>query len=124
MPWLLCYVLEQVEKGEEVDFKKKFSKDEDRVLRAEFLERLLTGSLPWIKITKEGVEIRYARLRESLILKGETIPFPISLYGCIFQYITPLTSFGGAFITRHTTYSSQELTPHLLIRKTLFILNF
>jgi hypothetical protein len=62
-----CYVLERVEKGEVAHFKKgenlrswqlseaefqdRFSKIEDRTLRADFLRKLLTGSLSDLNIS-------------------------------------------------------------------------
>ena len=79
-----CYVLEQVEKGKlahfiiaddfGADFEERFSKKENRELRADFLKQLLTGSFPDLKISDEGVVISNAFINEGLNLKGAIIP--------------------------------------------------
>ena len=97
-----CYVLKQVEKGEvahfkedafwkghliwtDANFRKRFSKIENRTLSAEFLNNLLTGTLPNLKVTEEGVRIWNARVKEPFYLRNTILPFSVSLYFSIFD---------------------------------------
>jgi hypothetical protein len=53
-------ILHQVASGEEADLKKEFPDEKDRVLSAQFLEKLLTNSLKNAKVHRHGVQIRNA----------------------------------------------------------------
>ncbi len=60
------FVLRQVAAGEIADLKQEFGEaEEDRRLRARFLEELLTGELQGVKIHRRGVRIRQCRGRRA-----------------------------------------------------------
>lgn len=90
-----CYVLEHVEKGEralfvisdkrDADSQERFSKLENRTLSADFLKKLLTGSLTDLKVTDEGVSIWNALVKDALHLDNANIAFPIQLFNCTFE---------------------------------------
>ena len=51
------WVVAQATAGEIADLSKKFPKEKDRKLSAHFLENLLTGTLPGLKLHRHGVRI-------------------------------------------------------------------
>lgn len=77
------YVIEQVEKGKGANFREV--PVENRILSADFLKELLTGSLQGLKITMKGIRIYHARINEKLDISNEKIPFPVYLRFCIFD---------------------------------------
>ncbi|MCL4501200.1 MAG: pentapeptide repeat-containing protein, partial [Deltaproteobacteria bacterium] len=80
------YVLRQVAAGEIADLKKAFGEAEaDRRLRGRFLEELLSGELPGIKISPQGIVINNAIVEGPINLPGVEINFPIELNDCIFR---------------------------------------
>ena len=68
------FVLRQVAAGEIADLKQEFGEaEEDRRLRARFLEELLTGELTGVKIHRRGVWIRHAVVEEPLDLENAEV---------------------------------------------------
>jgi len=51
------WVVAQATAGEIADLSKKFPEEKDRKLSAHFLENLLTGTLPGLKLHRHGVRI-------------------------------------------------------------------
>jgi uncharacterized protein YjbI with pentapeptide repeats len=78
------YVLEQVEKGKVANLQERFP-EEERILKAQFLKRLITEQLPDLRVTKNGIIIYGARIKEKLVLRDAKIPFPVWLVSCIFD---------------------------------------
>jgi hypothetical protein len=83
-PSLEGLILHQVASGEEADLKKEFPDEKDRVLSAQFLEKLLTNSLQGAHVHRHGVQIRSAIVHEPLDLVGAEVPFETFLLDCSF----------------------------------------
>ena len=80
------FVLRQVADGEIADLKQEFGEaEEDRRLRARFLEELLTGELQGVKVHRRGIVIRNAVVEEPLNLGNAEIDFYVGLNNCIFK---------------------------------------
>lgn len=71
------YVLEQVEAGDEALFL--FGEYEERELRAAFLEDLLTGQWPEVKVHHRGVRIKGAVITGDLNLDDAEVPYAVAL---------------------------------------------
>ena len=79
------WVVEQVRQGQEADLQKGFGADEkQRRLRAQFLERLLTGAIINLKIPHQGVRIAHATIEGPLNLEYARVDGFLSLSQCIF----------------------------------------
>jgi hypothetical protein len=83
-PQLEEWILKQIALGEEADLKKQFPDERDRVLSAQFLEKLLTNSLKGANVHRHGVQIRNAIVNEPLDLVGAEFPFETFLLDCHF----------------------------------------
>lgn len=68
------WVLEQVAAGQTADLLERFPKEQDRVLSASFIEKLLTTSIKSIVVPRQGVRIRNAVFVESIDLENAEIP--------------------------------------------------
>lgn len=80
------FVLEQAGAGEVADLQEKFgTAEEDRRLRARFLEELLTGALPGPRVHRRGVKIRQAVIEEPLDLENAEVAIAVWLDDCIFK---------------------------------------
>ena len=62
------WVLEQVEAGKVADLKERFPDKKDRVLSADFIEKLLTGEFEDAPVHRRGVRIKHALFTEPLDL--------------------------------------------------------
>ncbi|UCC66802.1 MAG: hypothetical protein JSW32_02340, partial [Deltaproteobacteria bacterium] len=71
------WVLEKVKRGELADLSKQFPEESDRVIRASFLEKLLTDSIKNVKVHRHGVRIAHAVLTEPVDLVNAEIPHEI-----------------------------------------------
>jgi uncharacterized protein YjbI with pentapeptide repeats len=82
------WVLERLALGEKADLKKFIEtsqkKEGNNILRAKFLEALLTNDFPQYKIHWHGVNIRNAYISGRLDLEGGEIPFEVKLLRCVF----------------------------------------
>jgi hypothetical protein len=80
------YVLRQVAKGEIADLKQEFGEaEEERRLRARFLEELLTGELKGVNVHRRGIRIAHGVVAEALDLENAEIAPIVSLDTCLFQ---------------------------------------
>jgi hypothetical protein len=80
------YVLDQVKAGELADLKEQFGEaEENRRLRARFLEELLTGGLEGFKVHQRGIFIAHGLVAEALDLANAEIAPIVSLDNCLFQ---------------------------------------
>ena len=70
------YVIEQLKNGKPSDFSE--IQGGYRILSADFLKHLLTGSIQDLEMTEKGIHIYGARIEEKLDLRGEKINFPFS----------------------------------------------
>ena len=80
------FVLRQVAKGEIADLKQEFGEaEEDRRLRARFLEELLTGELIEVRIHRRGIFDHQCHCRR-MRLTLEISKFPgFELNSCVFM---------------------------------------
>jgi hypothetical protein len=79
------WVVQQVAKGQEADLKKQFPDEKDRKLSAHFLEQLLTGELPGLKLDRHGVRILWAVVDGPIDLSNAEIPCEVDLKACQFK---------------------------------------
>ena len=94
------FVLRQVAEGEIADLKQEFGEaEEDRRLRARFLEELLTGELPGVKIQRRGVRIKNAVVEEAVDLENAEVD-DVGLNYCIFK---EWVSFRDAYLENNLT---------------------
>lgn len=100
------FVRERVAAGELADLKQKFGGEEGaRVLRARFLEELLTGDLPGVKVHRRGVKIRNAVLEEHLDLEDAQVENNVWLEAFIFK--KPVILRDSSFKKNLTIHGSQ-----------------
>jgi uncharacterized protein YjbI with pentapeptide repeats len=71
--------------GKEADLVKQFPAEKDRKLSAHFLEELLTGTLPGVKLHRNGVRILGATIDESIDLENAQILCEVRLKHCQFN---------------------------------------
>jgi len=83
------------------DHTKKFPEEKDRKLSAQFLEDLLTGTLPGVKMHRHGVRIIGAIIDESIDLRNAQIPWEVWLDHCQFN---KNATFGSASSTRVVSF--------------------
>jgi len=90
------WVVAQATAGEIADLTKQIP-EEDRKLRADFLEELLMGALPAFKPHRNGVQISGAIIDEPIELTNARIPCDVRLQHCQFMSRTTLSraSFTG-----------------------------
>ncbi len=67
------------------DHTKKFPEEGDRQLSAHFLEDLLTGTLPDVKLHRHGVQIKGGCIDEPVDLTNAQIPCAVLLGNCQFK---------------------------------------
>jgi hypothetical protein len=80
------FVLRQVAAGEIADLKQEFGEaEEDRRLRARFLEELLTGELKVVRVHRRGVRIKNAVVEELMDLQNAQVGDSVELDTCIFK---------------------------------------
>ena len=81
-----AWILEQVKKGEIADLNQHFPNDESkRTVRARFLEDLVTGELPQVKVHRRGVRIMGAIFNETIGLASAEIGCELRLSDCKFK---------------------------------------
>jgi len=80
------YVLEQVETGKIADLKEKFGEaEENRRLRAKFLEELLTNGLEGFKVHRRGIQIKNSIISEAMDMANAEVKECVVLEACIFK---------------------------------------
>jgi len=97
------YVIEKVKKGEAADFTHALEKN--RILNANFLKQLLTGTFLGLDVTEKGIHIKGARIKEKFAIPKEKISFPVSLIKCIFY--KDIIFFQTNFFGEANFYSNQ-----------------
>jgi len=118
--------LRQVAKGEIADLKAQFGEaEENRHLRARFLEELLTGSLEGFKVHRRGINIAHGVVAEALDLENAEIAQDVSLDNCLFQ---EEANFRDARFQRHLflnecQFSNQAIFHRIKVEINLFFRN-
>ena len=79
------WIVTQTSVGEIADLSKQFPEKDKRKLRSHFLEELLTGALPGIKLHRHGVRIIGAIIDEPVDLENALIPSEVWLEHCQFN---------------------------------------
>jgi Icc-related predicted phosphoesterase len=87
------WVVTQTSAGEIADLSKQFKEEDKRKLSAHFLEELLTGALPGIKLHRHGARIIGAIIDEPVDLENAQIPCEVWLEHCQFN---ASANFNGA----------------------------
>jgi hypothetical protein len=87
------WVVTQTTAGEVADLSKQFPEKDKRKLSAHFLEELLTGALPGVKLHRHGVRIIGATFDEPVDLENAQIPCEVWLEHCQFN---ASAAFNGA----------------------------
>ena len=77
------FVLRELKAGREANLSG--AKPRDRVLRHEFVEKLITGGYPDPEIQRRGISIIYATLKEPLEVSSTAVPFRVWLKFCEFE---------------------------------------
>jgi len=111
------YILSQVNKGEKVNLLDRFEKEEDRVVKAEFLYRLIAGEIESVMITKYGVQIIGAIIINPLDLELIEIPFILYFKNCTFQ---DRLSFSHSGFTDHCLFSNVTFLGDVAFVNTTF----
>src|SRR5689334_24071380 len=78
------WISEQVAAGRAADLGLKFPAETDRVIRASFLQNLLTNSLRGLKVHRHGLHISHAAVCEPIDLDLAEFPFDTSMKDCYF----------------------------------------
>jgi hypothetical protein len=79
------WIVTRVTAGEEADLSQQLPADKDRNLGAHFLEALLTGTLPGVKVHRHGVRIIGAIIDEPIDLENAQVPCEVWLNHCQFN---------------------------------------
>jgi hypothetical protein len=69
------WVVEQVAAGQIADLEERFPDEADRVLSADFIQKLLTASLKDVEVPRQGVRIYHAVFVEPVDLENAEIPY-------------------------------------------------
>ncbi len=97
------FVLRQVAQGEIADLEQEFGDaEENRQLRARFLEDLLSGGQEGMKIHHRGVLLRNAVIMEGLDLANIEVAGAVELENCLFM---ELVNFRDARFAKHFSIS-------------------
>lgn len=123
------WIVEQVKAGKIADLSEnKFPNEEDRKLRATFLEDLLTGTLPGVKPHRNGVRIRGAIIDEEIDLTNAQILFEVWLDKCEFNRSATLrranfagiVSFDASLFKSGAYFVSMKVGDSAFFRTTIF----
>jgi uncharacterized protein YjbI with pentapeptide repeats len=123
------FVLKQAAAGEIADLQQEFGDVEDkRRLRARFLEELLTGDLPGVRLHRRGVRISRAVIAEPLDLENAEVAVAVALRDCIFKewfsiidacFSHHLSLIGSQFVKR-AGFHRLNLAGGIFCRNTVF----
>ena len=95
------WVVAQATAGEIADLSKQFPDEDDRQLSAHFLEDLLMGTLPDVKLHRHGVQIEGACIDEPIDLAHAQIPCAVGLDHCQFN---KTVTFAGANFAANASF--------------------
>ena len=104
------WVLEQVEAGKVADLKERFSDKKDRVLSADFIEKLLTGEFEDAPVHRRGVRIKHALFTEPLDLVNAEVRCETKLDYCQFETKVDLSwsHFHRVLSFEHSKFNNAE----------------
>jgi uncharacterized protein YjbI with pentapeptide repeats len=101
------WVVAQATTGETADLSKQFPEEEDRQLSADFLETLLMGTRPDVKLHRHGVLIKGACIDEPIDLENAQIPCDVVLEHCQFNAGTDFSaSFAGSISFENSAFKA------------------
>ena len=104
------WVLEQVEAGKVADLKERFPDTKDRVLSADFIEKLLTGEFEDAPVHRRGVRIKHALFTEPLDLVNAEVRCETRLDYCQFENKVDLSwsHFHRVLSFEHSKFNNAE----------------
>jgi hypothetical protein len=79
------FILSKVKAGEYADLEAKFPISSDRIIRGDFLAKLITDSQPRMKVSPNGVFINGAVIDTPLIIPVARIHYEVQLMRCRFE---------------------------------------
>ncbi len=120
--------MKKVSAGQVADLKQQFPDDADRVIRANFLEKLLTASLRDIVVDRRGVRIVNGVLIEPLDLENAEIPHHIALENFRFEhkvnfsksFFRKSASFSGSSFKSRADFTAMKVGDLILFQKVTF----
>ena len=129
------FVLKQAAAGEIAHLNQEFGgAEEGRRLRAGFLEDLLTGDSPGVRIHRRGVRISHAVIEEPLDLENAEVAVAVAFHDCIFQEIFVIRdaffnyhlSLNGSHLLKGADFQRLQVAGSLFCRNTVFsgLVNF
>ena len=103
------WVVERVTAGAEAnlstaldaDHAKRFPKEDDRKISANFLQELLMGTLPNLKTHRHGVQIKGAHIEEPIDLENAQIPYEVRLE---YFHFNARATFAGANFAANASF--------------------
>jgi uncharacterized protein YjbI with pentapeptide repeats len=118
------WVVTQTRAGEIADLSKQFpDKEKDkRKLGAHFLENLLTGALPGIKLHRHGVRIIGATIDEPIDLENAQIPCEVWLEHCQFNANATFNgaSFAGTISFENSAFNTDANFNSVKVGRAVF----
>jgi len=122
------WVVTQLRAGEIADLRKQFPEEGDRQLSADFLETLLMGSRPDVKLHRHGVRIRGACIEEPIDLTNAQIPYEVSLENCQFKSnvsflrasFTGLVAFDNSTFKADARFASMKVGDIAVFNEAVF----
>src|SRR5207249_4994400 len=128
------WVVAQVTAGEIANLSEKFPDQGKRRLSAHFLEDLLTGALPGVKLHRNGVRITDAIIDEPIYLKNAQISCEVWLDHCLFMggvnfmraTFTGVVSFDDSTFTAPVDFDAVRVGGDAFFRRAVFegLVNF
>jgi len=119
------WVVTQTSGGEIADLSKQFpDKETDkRKLSAHFLEELLTGALPGIKLHRHGVRIIGAIIDEPVDLENAQIPCEVWLEHCQFNASANFNgaNFAGTVSFENSMFKAEAVFNSMKVRGDAFL---
>ena len=79
------WIIRKIANGEEAHLQEAFSKPEDRKLSGSFIQKLLTNTVPGLKVGRRGIHIYDAVVSDPIDLRNEEIPYTFTLSNCVFE---------------------------------------
>lgn len=119
------WVVEQVTAGQPADLIENFPEEENRKLRARFLEDLLTSMLPGVKPHRNGVRIYGAIIDEPINLGNAQIPWEAWLEYCQFRSSAILrrATFERAVSFNNSTFAAEANFYGIKVGQSIFCRN-
>ncbi len=123
------FVLRRVAAGEVADLKRKFGEaEENRRLRARFLEELLNEGLPGVKTSHQGVNIKNAVIEDPVNLPGAEIDYYVGLDDCTFKesvgfrdaHFKNSLSLVGSYFMQRADFDRVKVAVNVFCMNTVF----